>query len=118
MSVEKDVVFEPIVGEFSPDPLDELKQKIYEGFGVPIDVDVYSMTERLLITEVIKLRKTLRSLRDRTGHALCWYNPEIWNVLPEKIQPHPTLPCQPEFLYNCEKFWQEQNNADIQRTGS
>lgn len=116
MSVEKEVVFEPITGEFPPDPVDELKRKICEGLGIPIDIDAYGMTETQLLAEVIKLRNTLRSLRDRTGHALCWYNPEIWNILPEKIQPHPTLPCQPEFLDNCKQFWQEQNNANIPRT--
>ena len=112
MQPVNEVVFEPLTGELpADDKYKELVGKIYVGLGIPIDIDIQYMSSKQLVEEILKLRNTLRSLRDRTGHALCWYNPEIWNVLPEKIQPHPELPCKPEFLHNCEQFWTEQEKS-------
>lgn len=69
-----------------------------------MNLDLELMTKEQLKEETIKLRKTLRELRDRNGHDLCWYNPEIWEVLPEKIQPNPEVPEWCEFIKQCSEF--------------
>ena len=33
-----------------------------------------------------------------TGHALCWHQPELWGLLPEKQDPIPVVPDWPVFL--------------------
>lgn len=68
------------------------------------DQDVEFMYRSQLKDEVRKLRTALRTIRDRTGHDLCWFNPEIWELLPEKIQPHPQVPDWCEFMHECANF--------------
>ena len=69
-----------------------------------VDSDIKGMSIAELRAEVRKLRKTIRQLRDRTGHDLCWFNPEIWKVLPEKKQSHPKVPEWSAFMQNCARF--------------
>lgn len=78
-----------------------------------MDEDLKTIELNDAIQEIIKLRNILRTLRDRNGHDLCWYNPEIWEVLPEKIQPNPTVPNWCEFMQNCAEF---RKSLDLQRT--
>lgn len=66
-----------------------------------IDKDLDSMTNTELITEVMKLRNGIRHHRDATGHNLCWYVPELWGLLPEKVVPAPQVPTESEFLECC-----------------
>lgn len=52
-----------------------------------MDNDLEEMTKEELIAEVKKLREGIRNHRDATGHDLCWYHPDLWELLPEKISP-------------------------------
>ena len=69
-----------------------------------MDEDVKSMTQEQLIEEVLKLRKGIRQHRDASGHNLCWYVPELWNLLPDKSNPTPEIPSKEEFLECCKKY--------------
>jgi hypothetical protein len=66
-----------------------------------IDKDLDLMSVEELKSEVKKLRAGIRHHRDATGHNLCWYVPELWDLLPDKVQPSPQVPEIPEFLHNC-----------------
>ncbi len=69
-----------------------------------IDADLNSMNRDALISEVVKLRAGIRRHRDRQGHDLCWYSPEIWDLLPEKMSPNPKIPEESEFLERCRLY--------------
>lgn len=69
-----------------------------------LDTDILSMSIEELRKEVLKLRNAIREQRDQKGHDLCWYLPELWSVLPEKIQPKPEVPPFDEFMDRCAKF--------------
>lgn len=71
-----------------------------------INNDLFTMSERELIDEVIKLRDGIRKHRDSSGHNLCWFVPELWNLLPEKITPNPEIPSEDEFLKCCKLYRQ------------
>jgi len=66
-----------------------------------LDKDIDLMTGAELKAEVKKLRAGIRQHRDATGHNLCWYVPELWDLLPEKVEPKPEVPEIPEFIHNC-----------------
>lgn len=66
------------------------------------DLDQMSVEELKL--EVIKLRQGIRTHRDASGHDLCWYHPELWNLLPETSTQLPVIPETCEFLENCVKY--------------
>jgi hypothetical protein len=69
-----------------------------------LDSDIDSMNTEQLRSEVRKLRAAIRAQRDQTGHELCWYVPELWSVLPEKILPKPEIPDWCEFMQHCAEF--------------
>lgn len=54
--------------------------------------------------EVLKLRQAIRSDRDAQSHSLCWYRPELWDLLPEKATPTPLVPPEAEFHKRCIAF--------------
>jgi hypothetical protein len=66
--------------------------------------DLNAMTRDELIAEVIKLRTGIRTHRDCSGHDLCWYHPELWGLLPEKVIPDPQVPPEGEFLACCRTY--------------
>lgn len=66
-----------------------------------MDEDLKLMTKEDLIDEVKKLRAGVRHHRDSSGHNLCWYVPELWDLLPEKVRPKPVVPKKEEFLNCC-----------------
>jgi len=65
------------------------------------DSDLESMGEDPLRAEVKRLRAGIRKHRDSSGHDLCWYVPELWNLLPDKIEPKPEVPSREAFLHRC-----------------
>lgn len=69
-----------------------------------LDQDLKNMTIEELQAEVKKLRAGLRQHRDATGHALCWYVPELWNLLPDRNDPAPPVPPTEEFLQCCKLY--------------
>jgi hypothetical protein len=73
------------------------------------DEDLQSMNEEELRAEVKKLRAGVRQHRDASGHNLCWYVPELWNLLPDQMVPQPVVPTTEEFLHCC-KIYRESLN--------
>jgi hypothetical protein len=74
-----------------------------------IDGDLESMTSKQLKEEVKKLRAGIRAHRDSSGHDLCWYHPELWNLLPDKVDPKPAIPPTDEFLHHCKLYCESLN---------
>lgn len=68
------------------------------------DDDLSLMNTEQLVAEVKKLRAGIRAHRDSSGHNLCWYVPELWNLLPDKIEPNPEIPSTEEFLHCCKQY--------------
>lgn len=64
------------------------------------DFDIEFMDRVQLKDEIRKLRKAIREQRDQKSHNL----PELWDVLPEKIQPQPEVPEWCEFMQQCAAF--------------
>ncbi len=71
-----------------------------------MDEDLEQMSRDDLISEIRKLRQGIRNHRDSTGHALCWHQPALWGLLPEKSDPVPTVPAWPQFLQGCLRYRQ------------
>lgn len=69
-----------------------------------IDGDLATLGHAGLLAEVKKLRAGIRADRDVRGHNLCWYRPELWNLLPERVTPSPEPPPEDEFLAKCAEF--------------
>jgi len=81
-----------------------------------MDDDLKTMDEAQLRNEVMKLRTAIREQRDQKGHDLCWYVPELWNVLPEKIEPSPPIPPWPDFMQRCAAFRQSLDEDEVKRS--
>ena len=71
-----------------------------------MDEDLEGMNREALVEEVRRLRAGIRRHRDNTGHELCWHHPALWGLLPERIDPLPTVPTWPEFLRGCLRYRQ------------
>ncbi|MEO8200670.1 MAG: hypothetical protein ABI679_09140 [Gemmatimonadota bacterium] len=71
-----------------------------------MDDDLKEMSHEDLIAEVRKLRQGIRTHRDSKGQELCWHQPALWGLLPEKTDPVPTVPEWPQFLDGCLRYRQ------------
>jgi hypothetical protein len=69
-----------------------------------MDEDLADLDREALITEVKRLRAGIREHRDSSGHELCWHQPKLWGLLPEKSDPLPIVPAWPQFLRGCIKY--------------
>jgi hypothetical protein len=69
-----------------------------------LDSDLNELSVEELRGEVLKLRDAIRAQRDQKGHDLCWYLPELWSVLPERLQPQPEIPPWRDFIQRCAEF--------------
>ncbi len=69
-----------------------------------LDEDIDRMNAAELKNEIRALRTGIRRHRDSQGHDLCWFVPELWNLLPEKVVPSPAVPEFSEFIQNCCKY--------------
>ena len=69
-----------------------------------MDEDVELLTMDELIAEVKKLRAGIREHRDSTKHKLCWHHPQLWGLLPEKVEPDLAVPAWPQFLRGCLRY--------------
>lgn len=76
------------------------------------DFDVEFKNRDQLKEEVIKLRKAIRKHRDSSGHDLCWYHPEMWNLLPDEPTNNINIPNTCEFLENCAKYRKSLDKPD------
>jgi hypothetical protein len=74
------------------------------GLGTNMDNDLEDLDRPALIAEVRKLRAGIREHRDARMHELCWHQPELWGLLPERSDPRPTVPEWPQFLEGCLKY--------------
>lgn len=79
------------------------------------DDDLETMTRHELADEVRKLRSAIRAHRDSTGHELCWHHPQLWGLLPEKLQPELSVPAWPQFLRGCLRY---RESLDTQLPGA
>ena len=70
------------------------------------DDDLAAMTREQLLAEVAKLREAIREHRDSSGHELCWHHPDLWNTLPEQLDPDIAVPPWPQFMRGCVAYRQ------------
>jgi hypothetical protein len=70
------------------------------------DEDLLSLSRDALLVEVRRLRAAIRAHRDASGHELCWYHPQLWSLLPEKLAPQISVPAWPQFLRGCIRYRQ------------
>lgn len=80
-----------------------------------MDEDLDAMERDALIREVRKLRAAIRQHRDATGHELCWHHPDMWALLPEKVDPSIAVPPWPKFLRGCIRY---RESLDRQAAGA
>ena len=66
-----------------------------------MDDDLDTLSREDLVAEVKKLRAGIRAHRDSTAHELCWHHPQLWDLLPERIDPEIAVPPWPKFLRGC-----------------
>ena len=71
-----------------------------------LDVDLDVMSRDQLRTEVRRLRRAIRAHRDSVDHELCWHQPALWDLLPERAGPQLTVPEWPQFLRGCLRYRQ------------
>lgn len=69
-----------------------------------MDEDLEQLSRDELLSEVRRLRAGIRAHRDTTAHELCWHQPELWGLLPEKTDPLPVVPEWPQFLRGCVRY--------------
>jgi hypothetical protein len=69
-----------------------------------VDEDLERLGREALIAEVKRLRQGIREHRDSSGHDLCWHHPQLWGLLPERIDPEIAVPPWPRFLRGCVKY--------------
>jgi len=79
-----------------------------------MDEDLQRLSREELVAEVKKLRSGIREHRDSTKQDLCWHHPQLWGLLPEKIDPDIAVPAWPQFLRGCLKY-RESLDAQLPR---
>lgn len=76
-----------------------------------MDDDLSAMSREQLAEEVRRLRAGIRAHRDSTGHDLCWHHPDLWALLPERVEPAIAVPPWPKFLRGCLRY---RESLDVQ----
>jgi hypothetical protein len=76
-----------------------------------VDQDLDALSREQLIAEVKRLRAGIREHRDSTGQGLCWHQPGLWGLLPERSDPRPTVPAWPQFLRGCVRYRESLDEA-------
>jgi len=69
-----------------------------------VDEDLERLGREALIAEVKRLRQGIREHRDSSCHDLCWHHPQLWGLLPERVDPEIAVPPWPKFLRGCVKY--------------
>jgi hypothetical protein len=85
-----------------------------------MDEDLAAKTKDELVAEVRLLRAAIRAHRDGSGHELCWYHPQLWGLLPEKLEAKIRVPEWPAFLDGCIRYRRslDEQNPDAPRTSA
>jgi hypothetical protein len=83
-----------------------------------MDEDLNELTREQLIDEVKRLRAGIRTHRDSSGHELCWHHPDLWRLLPERLEPKVAIPDWPQFMRGCIRYRQslDEQLPDAPRT--
>ena len=83
-----------------------------------LDDDLAARSRDELLAEVKRLRAGIRAHRDSSGQELCWHHPQLWALLPEKIDPRIAVPAWPQFMRGCVRYRQslDEQLADAPRT--
>lgn len=68
-----------------------------------MDEDLKDRSRDDLIAMVIDLRNGIRRHRDCAGHDLCWYHPELWQLVEPQTIPS-NVPPFPEFIEHCVRY--------------
>ncbi len=76
-----------------------------------MDQDLDELTREQLVDQIKQLRAAIRQHRDASLHELCWYQPNLWGLLPEKVSPEIMVPSREKFLRGCEAY---RNSLDAQ----
>jgi len=71
-----------------------------------VDEDLAGLTADDLRAEVRRLRAGIREHRDSTAHDLCWHHPDLWQLLPEQVEPAIAVPEWPQFMRGCVAYRQ------------
>ena len=71
-----------------------------------MDGDLKTMSREQSEEKVGRLRAGIRLHRDSTGHDLCWHHPDLWKLLPERLDPTVEVPPWPKFLRGCIRYRQ------------
>ena len=71
-----------------------------------MDEDLERMSRKELLDEARRLRSGIREHRDSSEQELCWHHPELWGLLPEKVDPKIVVPEWPQFLRGCVRYRQ------------
>lgn len=85
-----------------------------------MDDDLEALGREALVAEVRRLRAGIRAHRDSKGMALCWYHPDLWNLLPERVEAAVSVPDWPQFLRGCVRYRQslDEQAPDAPRTNA
>jgi hypothetical protein len=85
-----------------------------------MDADLDGLSRDQLLVELKRLRRAIREHRDSTGHDLCWHQPALWELLPEKVVPALAVPAWPQFMRGCIRYRQslDEQAACAPRTGT
>ena len=83
-----------------------------------MDDDLLDLDRDALAAEVKRLRRAIRTHRDASGHELCWHHPQLWGLLPEKVDPKIAVPEWPQFQRGCIRYRQllDEQAPDAPRT--
>ena len=84
-----------------------------------MDDDLDALSRAELVAEARKLRAAIRLHRDSSGHDLCWHHPELWALLPDRVDPAIAIPAWPQFMRGCIRYRQslDEQAPDAPRTG-
>lgn len=69
-----------------------------------MDEDLDALTREQLLSEARRLRKGIRDHRHSSGQELCWHHPQLWGLLPDKVDPAVAVPAWPQFLRGCVRY--------------
>ena len=69
-----------------------------------MDDDLATMSRDELAAEAKRLRDGIRAHRDSTGHDLCWHHPDLWGLLPERVDLAIAVPPWPKFMRGCIRY--------------